>query len=43
MNLAEFHANIWANLVAAAVFAGAVWLYVSRHGGHCPVCGQVAP
>lgn len=43
MSPAAFHANVWANVVGALVFAGLVWLWVRQHGGHCPVCGQRTP
>lgn len=43
MGLAEFHANIWANVIGGLIFVGIVWTWVRSHGGHCPVCNQPVP
>lgn len=39
MSTAEFHLNVAANVIGAAVFAFVVW-YIVRARGTCPLCGR---
>ena len=40
MSWPEFHANVWANIAGAIIFALAVWAWVKHRGGRCPLCNQ---
>jgi hypothetical protein len=39
-SLAQFHMNVWANIIAAGLFAVGLWLVVRHRGGRCPLCNQ---
>ena len=38
--MGQFHVNVTANLVAAALFAIVAWWWIRARGGVCPLCGH---